>query len=115
MTTRRRAGRRRRVRTAGVGGPGHDCARTGSVRAQQSYDESGGESLRLHLVELGLGDRALVEALLRRGDLARPGPAAAAGRDDRAHVVGLLLLHLLLLLDRALRHAVAASDQVGED
>ena len=23
------------VRTAGVGGPGHDCARTGSVRAQQ--------------------------------------------------------------------------------
>src|SRR3954468_22882449 len=74
----------------------------------------GRESGRLHLVELCLVDRSVVEQRLRRGDLVGTGTAATRG-DHRADVLGLLLLHLLRLLDGALRHATAAGDQVGKD
>ena len=58
------------------------CARTGPVRADRRAQLSGGgESLRLHLVELGLGDCPRVEELFGRRDLIGARAATARGDD----------------------------------
>src|SRR4029079_1632348 len=77
----------------------------------RSVTSGGGERLRLDLVELRLGDRTRVEQCLRRGDLIRRARSRGAS-GDRLDVLGLLLLPLPLLVEGALRHAVAAGDQI---
>jgi hypothetical protein len=50
-------------------------------RSHDVTDTASCESLRLHLVELGLGDRSRVEELFGRRDLIRARAATARGDD----------------------------------